>query len=94
MDKLMKSLNEKIVLWAQAGAVINSSCGKMCKDCIFKTGTYPNNDQDAVMDAADCLWIDDRTYHCAHTGKPEGEEDVCAGYLYARQYFESKFKKS
>lgn len=66
----------------------------MCGDCIFKQGTYPNNDEVAVRDAADCLWIPDRPFHCAHSGIPEGEEPICAGYQYAMKRIESpEFQK-
>jgi len=55
---------------------------KMCTDCAFKTGTNPNNDEDFIdgLSGSMCMGA---VLSC-HI-----ENKVCAGFLYAKRYFET-----
>lgn len=87
-------LNELIATAAQRGAAINPCHGKMCNDCAFKPGTDANNDDAAVNAAMDCL-VGFGKFNCH---KEQGAELVdagkpCAGFLYAKQYYEKMDKE-
>jgi hypothetical protein len=76
---------------ARKGAAMGVIPGvKMCSECAFKPGTEANNCEITNDRAVQCLMWDDT--FCCHDeqGEPNG---VCAGYLYAKQFFENQYGK-
>lgn len=81
-------LNEAIADAAIKGAAIAIIPGiKMCADCAFKKETDANNEEESVEKAADCLAYFGK-FNC-HTDALGDAGILCAGFLYAKQYFES-----
>lgn len=80
-----------IAKWARDGAKYGD-CGRMCNDCAFKPGTAANKEAYTVEMAAQCVVYDMAKFNC-HTPDLKFIDKPCAGYLYAKQYFENRFKK-
>lgn len=88
-------LNELIAQAARKGAAMDGCHGKMCGECAFKPGTIANLDEDNLMNVMGCL-INNKNFHCHidELGNKEGDQffydetPVCAGYLYAKQYYD------
>lgn len=85
--------NERLRIYAnliaREGAKFGK-CGRMCNECVFKLNSIANKDPDTVTDALDALaYYGEFGCHIA-PGVYAGH--TCAGFLYAKQYFENEFK--
>lgn len=84
--------SDLIVKWAIEGAK-HGDCGRMCSDCAFKKGTEANADEYVAAMAAQCVAYDMAKFNC-HTTDLKFIDKPCAGYLYAKQYFEKRYGKN
>ena len=90
----MVSDNELIADWAKKGAAFGD-CGRMCNDCAFRKGTEANNEEYTAAMAAQAVVYEMSKFVChkEDDGKFIRLDIPCAGFQYARQYFENRFKE-
>lgn len=86
--------SDMISEWAQKGAAFGD-CGRMCNDCAFKKGTEANNEEYTTAMAAQAVAFEMSKFVChkEDKGKLMRLDIPCVGFLYAKQYFENRFKK-
>lgn len=87
-------LNELLAEAARRGQEINPCFGKMCSDCAFRIQPDINGYSEAVNAAMDLLVCNpsNAKFHC-HTKDYEDAGRACAGFLYAKQYYEKMEKE-
>lgn len=86
-------LNEMISEDAKKGAalgIFKDPTMKMCHDCAFKKGTEANNDPNAVQAAVDAMSSCGMFGFNCHNEFLEDAGRPCIGFLYAKQYYESR----
>lgn len=90
MITIAKTPAETIATWAREGARLGD-CGHMCGQCAFKPGAAGNNEEHNVEKALQCLaW--GGQFNC-HKNEEEDAGYPCAGFLYAKQHLDNRFKK-
>jgi hypothetical protein len=83
-----KALADLIAKWARNGAATGIDCGKMCDECAFRTGSAAQSEPHNVSAAATALAYEG-IFNC-HINGFENAGHPCAGFLYAKAYFETE----
>lgn len=77
-----------IASWAQKGAQLGADCGRMCNECAFKTGSITQRAEPHNVEAAITSLMWEGIFNC-HVDDYHDAGRPCAGFLYAKKYFES-----
>jgi hypothetical protein len=86
--EMLAAAGAKFAEYASKGAKIKR-CGRMCNDCAFRKGSEANTEAETLMKVESALIYGMAEFNC-HTEHKQDAGKPCAGFLYAKQYFENK----